>query len=61
MAFKYEKEDIKLAKLLLKGYILEKTVRQATGSSGAIYVPKRWIGKTFKVILIEKDEFEGLI
>ena len=58
---KREKEEIKLAKLILNGYILEKTVRKFGSTSGAIFVPKKLIGKKFKVILIEKDELNEMM
>jgi len=32
--------------------IIEKTVK-ASGNSGRVYVPKDWIGKKVKVLLIE--------
>lgn len=36
-----------------KGYaVLEKTVR-SSGNAGGIYLPKEWIGKVVKVILID--------
>lgn len=37
----------------IEGYeILEKEVKE-TGNSGRVYVPKAWIGKKVKIILIE--------
>lgn len=36
-----------------EGYeVIEKIVK-ASGSSGSVYLPKNWIGKRVKVILIE--------
>jgi len=60
MAEKYIKEEISLAKLLLKGYIIDKIVRKFSNVSGAIYLPKRWIGTKFKVILLPYDEMDEL-
>ena len=60
MAQKYIKEEIELAKLLLKGFIIEKTVRKFSNVSGAIYLPKRWIGMKFKVILIPQEDLDEL-
>jgi len=57
----YVSEEIKLAKLILKGFVLEKTVRKFSTTSGAIFVPRRWIGKKFKVILIPIEEIEELM
>ncbi len=54
------KEEISLAKLLLRGYILDKIVRKFSNVSGAIYLPKRWIGMKFKVILIPSEEVDEL-
>lgn len=40
-------------KVEIQGYqILEKKVK-ASGTSGRVYVPKEWVGKRVKVILIE--------
>jgi len=48
--------DIRLPTLLEKGFILEKIVRKFGNTSGAIYVPKGWIGKKFRVIIIPIDD-----
>ena len=61
MTQKYVSEYIKLAKLLLKGFVLEKTVRKFGTTSGVIFVPKRWVGKVFKVILIPKEDTDELL
>jgi len=61
MPKQYFKEDIKLAKLILKGFVLEKIVRKFSGASGAIYLPKRWVGQKFKVILIPMEELDELL
>ncbi|TSA57633.1 DUF2080 family transposase-associated protein [bacterium] len=37
----------------IQGYqIIEKTVK-SSGNSGRIYVPKGWVGKRVKVVLLE--------
>ena len=33
--------------------IIEKTVK-ASGNSGRVYVPKDWVGKRVKVVLVER-------
>ena len=44
----------KLTKIQLTGYeMLEKKVNKS-GNSGRVYVPIEWIGKTVKIILLEK-------
>ena len=60
MTDKYIKEEISLAKLLLKGHILDKIVRKFSNVSGAIYLPKRFIGMKFKVILIPQEDIDEL-
>lgn len=42
--------------LLSHGHQFEKTVTKFSKTSAAIYLPKRLIGKTFKVILIPVDD-----
>jgi len=32
---------------------IEKVVREGTKTSGRVYVPKEWIGKTVKIFLME--------
>jgi len=40
-------------KIEVQGYqILEKKVK-ASGSSGRVYVPREWVGRRVKVILLE--------
>jgi len=56
MPKKYETEEIKLAKLILKGYMAEKTIKKFSNTSGVIFVPKRFIGQKFKMILIPFDD-----
>jgi putative transposon-encoded protein len=46
-----EKAIIELPKALVEGYLLPKEVK-VQGTSGAIYLPKEFIGKKFKVFLI---------
>ena len=45
----------------LTGYdVVEKIVKAGTNTSGRVYVPKSWIGRRVKVILIDEpgDEME---
>jgi len=35
---------------------IEKIVREGTKTSGRVYVPKEWVGKTVKIFLIEDPE-----
>ena len=47
---------MKEMEITTKAYeVLEKTVK-SSGNSGRIYVPKDWIGKKVKVLLIEPLE-----
>jgi len=49
-------EEIKVADLVFKAIRYpDKIVRKCTPTSGAIYLHKRFIGKTFDIILIPKD------
>jgi len=42
-----------LMEVKIQGYqIIEKTVK-SSGNSGRIYVPKGWVGKRVKVVLLE--------
>jgi len=61
MGRKYVAEDVQLARLILKGYVLEKTVRKFSTTSGVIFVPKRWIGRKFKVIMIPIEEIDEVM
>ena len=45
--------------LMEKGLIFEKRVSKFAQSSGAIYVPKRLIGQSFKIVLIPLDDVYG--
>jgi putative transposon-encoded protein len=38
--------------------VIEKTVKPS-GNSGRIYVPKEWVGKKVKVLLLEPINNEG--
>jgi len=50
-------EEIKVADLVFKAHRLpSKTVRKCTPTSGAIYLHKSLIGKTFDVILIPTSQ-----
>jgi putative transposon-encoded protein len=33
---------------------IEKTVRAGTNTSGRVYLPKEWVGKTVKIFLMEE-------
>ncbi|MBE8539408.1 DUF2080 family transposase-associated protein [Geoglobus acetivorans] len=40
----------------VKGYeVIEKVVKRS-GDSGRVYVPKSWVGKKVKIILLEPNE-----
>jgi len=60
----YVKENICVPEIILRSYIKDKVVRTfgTTMTSGVIYVPKRFVGKKFKMILIpmEEDMFDEL-
>lgn len=56
----YTQEEISLAKLILKGYVFPKQVRKFGNNSGVIFVPRKWIGLKFKVILLPMDDMEDL-
>jgi len=48
--------------IILKGFIFKnKIVRKFSDKNGAFYVPKRWIGKAFTMILIPEEAIEGEI
>lgn len=58
----YELHDFIVPKILIKGIgPFEKQVKKlgkSGGSSGVIYLPKRFVGQTFKVMLIPLEEQE---
>lgn len=57
---KKEIEEL-IVDLTLKGLIYEKIVRKATLTSGAFFIPKRFIGQKFRILMIpieEKDVLE---
>lgn len=58
---KYTQEEISLAGLVLKAYIRNKIVRKFSNTSGVLFVPRRFIGKKFKVILIPYEDVEELL
>ena len=37
---------------------IEKTVSAGTNTSGRVYVPKEWIGKTVKIFLMDDPKSE---
>lgn len=44
----------KAMQLQMEGYeVIEKTAKKG-GNSGRVYVPKHWIGKRVRAVLIEK-------
>jgi putative transposon-encoded protein len=46
-------------KVTLEGYeVLEKVVKEG-GNSGRIYLPKSWVGKRVKVVLLDPLEPSG--
>lgn len=50
-------EEIKIADLILKGWKEPaRIVRKCTPTSGAIYLHKRYIGKTYDLYLIPVEE-----
>ena len=56
-----QKEVNKLLEGLFDGgYIFEKKIGRATPSAGAIYLPKKLIGKNFRVILVPMNESEDV-
>jgi len=47
---------MKPIKITVEGYeVIEKVVKDA-GNSGRVYVPKAWVGKKVKIILLEPLE-----
>ena len=47
-------KNSKVMKIEVQAYqIIEKIVSEGTKTSGRVYVPKEWIGKTVKVFLID--------
>jgi len=42
-----------LMEIKIQGYqIIEKTIK-SSGNSGRVYVPKGWVGKKVKIVLLE--------
>lgn len=51
--FRYFKEPTVTMRIELEAYqVIEKEVK-SSGNSGRVYVPKEWIGKRVKILLIE--------
>jgi len=49
----------KLMKVEIQAYqVIEKIVSEGTKTSGRIYVPKEWIGKTVKILLMDDPKQE---
>lgn len=45
----------------IKAYqAIEKVVSPGTNTSGRVYVPKEWIGKTVKIFLMEEPDTNKL-
>ena len=48
-----------LMEIKVQGYqIIEKPVK-SSGNSGRVYVPKSWVGKKVKVVLLESLTYES--
>ena len=45
-----------MSKFLIRGEEMLKKVVRHTGNSGAIFVPKKWEGRTVVVVLLDKDD-----
>lgn len=59
---KVENKEIALSiREIIKGFVLEKVVRRFSRNSGAIYLPKKFIGKRYKVILIPIEDLDELM
>jgi len=43
-----------LIEMKMKGFEAVEKVAQAGGNSARVYVPKHWIGKKVKVVLVEQ-------
>jgi len=43
----------KTISLRMEGFEVLEKVAESSGNSGRIYVPKKWIGKRVRVVLIE--------
>ena len=43
----------KAISLQMEGFEVIEKVAESSGNSGRIYVPKKWIGKKVRVVLIE--------
>jgi hypothetical protein len=55
-------EEIKVADLVFKAHrIPRRTVRKCTPTSGALYLHKSLVGKTFDIILIPVDKESKVI
>lgn len=45
--------------ITIKGYKADEMMVKPSGTSGRVYVPKSWVGKKVKVILLEPLENEA--
>ncbi len=43
----------KTISMRMEGFEVIEKVAESSGNSGRIYVPKKWIGKRVKVVLVE--------
>ena len=47
----------KVMKVEVQAYqVIEKVVSEGTKTSGRVYVPKEWIGKTVKIFLMDEPK-----
>ena len=63
MPKQYKEERIQLSlndliDLAVKGYDFEKEIKRESHSSGVIRVPSKFVGQTFRVILIPKGNLD---
>jgi putative transposon-encoded protein len=51
--------DNKIMEVRVQAYqVIEKKVSEGTKTSGRIYVPKEWVGKTVKIFLMDNPELK---
>ena len=54
---KYSEINLTIPTILTKGYILDSTVRKF-GKGAMIHLPSRFIGKSFRILLVPESELE---